>query len=388
LSAIPLDWERTTIGASAKFLTGFPFSSSRFTSNGIRLIRGSNVKRAELDWSPDITRYWPKEEGALRQYLMAEEDLVIAMDGALVGLSYAQVSNEDLPAYLVQRVARLRGKSVDQGLLYAWLGSQRFVDYADSVRTNTAIPHISPRDIRDFEIEVPKSRGEQRRISQALRDAGDLIVSLERLIVKKSDIKQGMMQQLLTGRTRLPGFEAPWSRRRLADLLRYEQPGRFLVRTTQHLETGRVPVLTAGKTFLLGYTNDTEGIYTAHPVIIFDDFTTASKYVDFEFKAKSSAMKILSVNTAANLRFVYERMQLIDFPVGDHKRHWISEYSKQELLVPSEDEQTAIAEILAVADLERATLRERLEKARFFKQGMMQELLTGRIRLPAAEVMS
>jgi type I restriction enzyme S subunit len=245
--------------------------------------------------------------------------------------------------------------------------------------------NIGQRDLKTVQLTIPPVP-EQESIASALDDASGAIATLERLIAKKEAVKQGMMQQLLTGRTRLPGFESPWSARRLSELLSYEQPGRFLVRTAQHLDSGRVPVLTAGKTFLLGYTNDTDGIYTAHPVIIFDDFTTASQYVDFDFKAKSSAMKILSAKTGVNLRFVHERMQLIDFPLGDHKRYWISEYSQQVLLVPSEEEQKAIADVLTQADLELATVRRRLNKAKSVKQGMMQELLTGRIRLPAEDV--
>ena len=147
-------------------------------------------------------------------------------------------------------------------------------------------------------------------------------------------------------------------------------------------------MLTAGKTFILGYTNEVEGIYASHPVIIFDDFTTASQYVDFDFKAKSSAMKILSARPGVDLRFAYERMKLIEFPLGDHKRYWISEYSKQEIEVPSQKEQTAISHVIADADRELALLELRLTKARALKQGMMQELLTGRTRLPVQEAVA
>lgn len=211
-----------------------------------------------------------------------------------------------------------------------------------------------------------------------------MIATLENAIAKKQAIKLGMMQQLLTGGTRLPGFTNTWTLRRLSDLLSYEQPSLFLVKTSKQLTTGHVPVLTAGKTFILGYTNEPDGIYKSHSVIIFDDFTTDSKYVDFDFKAKSSAMKILSKKSGVDLRFIYERMQLIDFPISDHKRYWISEYSKQELLVPDEHEQVAISTIIADASAEIETLRSRLQKARSIKQGMMQELLTGRTRLPIA----
>lgn len=243
--------------------------------------------------------------------------------------------------------------------------------------------NIARTKFLDVEITLP-SPERQREIVEALGDADDLIAALERMIAKKQGIKQGMMQQLLTGKTRLPGFAGDWQKRNLGDLLAYEQPGRYLVTSTDYTTTG-TPVLTAGKTFLLGHSPDRHGVYGDVPVIIFDDFTTASKYVDFPFKAKSSAMKMLSAHPGVILRYIYERMQLIDFVAVDHKRRWIAEYSKIEVGVPEEAEQRAIAEVLGDADREIAVLSERLTKARAVKQAMMQELLTGRTRLPVAE---
>jgi type I restriction enzyme S subunit len=201
-------------------------------------------------------------------------------------------------------------------------------------------------------------------------------------------MKHGIMQQLLTGKTRLPGFDGEWREWRLGELLAYEQPTRYLVTSSKQLSTGRIPVLTAGKTFILGYTNDLHGVFTEHPVIIFDDFTTASKYVDFPFKAKSSAMKILRARAGTNLRFVYERMQLIDFSLGDHKRYWISEYSQLPVTAPGLAEQDAIAAVLADVDAEIVGLRDRLRKAKNLKQGVVQQLLTGRTRLPIREAVT
>ncbi|KHJ74259.1 hypothetical protein QR64_02500 [Rhodococcus sp. Chr-9] len=248
------------------------------------------------------------------------------------------------------------------------------------MRTVGAQPKLALGRIKQFEIPIPKARAEQKRIAQVFRDADDLIATLERLIAKKHAIKQGMMQQLLTGRTRLPGFTAPWQPARLGELLAYEQPGRYLVSNADYTDTG-TPVLTAGKTFLLGRTPERHGIFTNVPVIIFDDFTTASKYVDFPFKAKSSAMKMLSARPGVSLRYVFERMQLIDFAAVDHKRRWIAEFSKIEILTPCEDEQVAIAGVLEDAETEIAFLARRLEKTRAIKTGMMQQLLTGRTRL-------
>lgn len=122
----------------------------------------------------------------------------------------------------------------------------------------------------------------------------------------------------------------------LGDILSYEQPTPYIVKSVDYDDVYKTPVLTAGKTFILGYTNEVEGIYTNTPVIIFDDFTTAIKYVDFPFKVKSSAMKILKVidNDRADIRYIFRVMALIDFTPREHKRFWISQYSKFKIPLP------------------------------------------------------
>lgn len=276
-------------------------------------------------------------------------------------------------------------RGVDPSFILHSILARDFTNFAVSVSARSGIPKINREELAEYRMLVPNS-AEQSAIGRALDDADSLISITERLIVKKQAIKQGLMQNLLTGRTRLPGFSGDWKKRRLGDVLEYEQPGRYLVSSTDYATTG-TPVLTAGKTFLLGYTPEQHGVYDNVPVIIFDDFTTASKYVDFPFKAKSSAMKILSARPGVNLRYIYERMQLINFIAVDHKRRWIAEYSKIEIGVPTDAEQHAIAEVLGDADREIALLRGRLAKSRAIKNGMMQQLLTGRSRLPE-EVLS
>jgi type I restriction enzyme S subunit len=143
-----------------------------------------------------------------------------------------------------------------------------------------------------------------------------------------------------------------------------------------------VPVLTAGKSFILGYTNEEHNIFRNLPVIIFDDFTTASQFVDFPFKVKSSAMKILKpVDKYTDLRFVFCEMQLINFKLGDHKRYWISEYQNLKIDIPNTVEQSAIAAVLSDMDAEIDKFEVELSKYKNIKQGMMQNLLTGKIRL-------
>ncbi len=191
-------------------------------------------------------------------------------------------------------------------------------------------------------------------------------------------LKECSMQDLLTGKKRLPGFSGEWEPVQLRDLLSYERPDQYIVGDTNYIEWGEIPVLTANKTFILGYTVENFGICRNLPVIIFDDFTTDSKYVNFPFKVKSSAIKILRTkHNMVDLRFVFGLIQLINFPIGDHKRYYISEYQKLKLMVPKYKEQLAISNVLFDLDTEIVSLEARLTKTRLLKLGIMQELLDG-----------
>mgnify|MGYP002390843860 FL=1 len=266
------------------------------------------------------------------------------------------------------------------GFLYALVQTDQFIEAA-SISYGTHMPRADWGVVRNFKIHLPPLP-EQRAIAAALSDADGLIGALDALIEKKRAIKQAAMQQLLTGKKRLPGFSGEWEVIRLRDLLVYERPDRYIVQSTEYSEQGDFPVLTANKSFILGHTTEDFGICRVIPVIIFDDFTTESKFVDFPFKVKSSAIKILrSKNDRVDLRFVFNRMQLINFSLGDHKRYYISEYQNLGFAAPSYDEQRAIAAVLSDMDAEIAALERRREKTKQIKQGMMQQLLTGRIRL-------
>ena len=130
---------------------------------------------------------------------------------------------------------------------------------------------------------------------------------------------------------------------RLEELLEYEQPTAYIVSSTDYSDNYKTPVLTAGKSFILGYTNETAGIFDRLPVIIFDDFTTAIQYVSFPFKVKSSAMKILHINKdLVHPKYIFYRMQVIQFDHSTHKRYWIQQYSKIKVKIPPLPEQERI----------------------------------------------
>ena len=240
---------------------------------------------------------------------------------------------------------------------------------------------LNLRIIRNIDVPFPKKE-EQRAIATALSDVDALLSALDKLIAKKRAIKTATMQQLLTGKSRLPGFSGEWREKELRELLVYERPDKYIVQDTEYSDQGNAPVLTANKSFILGYTHEDFGILEDLPVIIFDDFTIDNKYVNFPFKVKSSAIKILKEkHENVNLHFVFERMQLIRFPLGNHKRYYIAEYQNIKLAVPEYDEQNAIASVFEDLDAEISKLETRRAKTQSIKEGMMQELLTGRTRL-------
>ena len=168
-----------------------------------------------------------------------------------------------------------------------------------------------------------------------------------------------------------------WKLKKLSDVLDYERPDAYIVKSTNYSDKAKTPVLTANKSFVLGYTDEDFGIYENVPAIIFDDFTTDSKFVDFPFKIKSSAIKILKGKSKdIDLRFVFEKMKSVNFPTGSHKRFYISQYQNLEIATPPINEQQKIAEILGMVDEDIAKTQKVIEATEKLKRGLMQQLFT------------
>ena len=167
---------------------------------------------------------------------------------------------------------------------------------------------------------------------------------------------------------------------KLGDILSYEQPTNYIVESTEYDDSYPTPVLTAGKSFILGYTNETKGVYDKLPVIIFDDFTTASQFVDFKFKVKSSAMKILSCNEEiADIKYMYYLMQITHIQSDTHKRYWISDYSKVPVSLPPLATQHAIVTRIETlfAELDKAVqhLRTAQQQLKTYRQAVLNHWL-------------
>ena len=173
----------------------------------------------------------------------------------------------------------------------------------------------------------------------------------------------------------LDGAEVKWIP--LGDVADYEQPTKYLVNSTVYNDNYPTPVLTAGKTFILGYTNEDEGIYFASksPVIIFDDFTTANKWVDFDFKAKSSAMKMITSKNEkfALLKYIYYWLNTLpnNQTDGDHKRQWISNYANKLIPIPPLPVQTEIVKILDALTALTSELILRQKQYEYYREKLL-----------------
>ncbi|PIP09159.1 MAG: restriction endonuclease [Syntrophobacteraceae bacterium CG23_combo_of_CG06-09_8_20_14_all_50_8] len=384
VGVIPEEWETGCLGEKTKKVgSGItPTGGEKvYKREGRPFLRSQNVGWGAL-LMEDIAFIDDETHETFKGTEIESEDVFINITGASIGRSAvadARVEKGNVNQHVC--IIRTNKDELYPIFLNYFLLSKSGQLQIDSFQAGGNRQGLNFGQIRSFRLPLPPLP-EQRAIAGALGDVDALIGALDRLIAKKRDLKQAAMQQLLTGQTRLPGFSREWEVKRLEELLEYEQPTKYLVKDSEYSDENYVPVLTAGKTFVLGYTNEENGIFNNLPAIIFDDFTTANKYVTFPFKAKSSAMKILKPRDATvNLRLVFEAMQLIKFPLGDHKRYWISEYRNLEIKIPKADEQTAIAAVLSDMDAEIAALEARRDKTRALKQGMMQELLTGRTRL-------
>lgn len=155
-----------------------------------------------------------------------------------------------------------------------------------------------------------------------------------------------------------------WTNAKLEDLLDYIQPTNYIVNSTEYSDEYKTPVLTAGKSFIIGYSNETNNLFERVPTIIFDDFTTAIQFVNFKFKVKSSAMKILvPTSSLIDIRYVFYLMKTLKVNTVTHKRYWISVFSQLPIKVASISEQKIIADQIEemLSDLDNAI--ENLKKA-------------------------
>ena len=268
---------------------------------------------------------------------------------------------------------------IDKIFLYNFLKLNKTQNQILRFAGTSTIPDLNHSDFYRIVISFP-SNIEQEKISSFLSMIDERIQAQSKIINDLKTLKTATAKKIFSQELRFKDDKGneflEWENILLGDTLDYEQPTNYLVSSTEYDDSFETPVVTAGKTFILGYTDDKNGVFEKEklPVIIFDDFTTASQFVDFPFKAKSSAMKILKAKNDTNIRFIFEALQMINYEVGGHGRHWISVFSNLSIFVPSFPEQTKIANFLSAIDskidMENQLLQKLEEQKKFLLQNM------------------
>lgn len=216
------DWESRYLEDCTDLLTGNPFESKRFVKDGFFLVRGMNVKRGYLDITESTSKFWPSSKG-LETFLLKDADILIQMDGALIGKSYARINQSNLPALLVQRVTRIRETKVDIDFVYQYI-QRDFLRYIDSIKTETAVPHLSLNDIRNFEIAVPSNSLEQTQIGTYFQNIDQLISQQQQKQDKLIMLKKAMLAKMFPKEganipeIRFKGFSEAWEEKKLEDI--------------------------------------------------------------------------------------------------------------------------------------------------------------------------
>ena len=250
----------------------------------------------------------------------------------------------------------------------------------------TSIKGFVKSDLENLLLCIP-TLPEQTKIADFLTAVDERISTLKTKKSLLEKYKKGIMARIFSQKLRFrddtsaslttgDGKDYPdWVEKRLGECLDYIQPTKYLVSNTEYNDRFLIPVLTAGKTFILGYTDETEGIFENNlPVIIFDDFTTATQFVDFPFKAKSSAMKILVAKEGVSIRIMYEIIKYLKYEIGGHERHWISKFTQLDISLPSLPEQTKIANFLTSLDDQISLINEQISQSQTYKKGLLQKM--------------
>ena len=235
------------------------------------------------------------------------------------------------------------------------------------IAQGTKIYSINSKNFSECYIGIP-SKEEQKKIATLLRQIDERIVTQNKIIDKLQSLIKGIRNDVFGKFRKSVGVNAM-----VGDVLSYEQPQPYIVKDTEYTAEG-IPVLTANKAFVLGYTSETDGIYDKGDCIIFDDFTLDCKYVDFPFKVKSSAIKILTAKDKELLRYTFEFMKYLNLSTDEHKRHYIAETQNQELFLPTAQVVRTIAHAFSALSSQMKTVTKQRVMFELQKQYLLRQM--------------
>lgn len=391
VGVIPADWEAVRLGIFSEItkLAGFEYTNhfNSYKDRGdVIVVRGTNIAHNRLDLT-DLKTIPRSTSEKLPRSKLNKGDLVFAYVGTIGPIF---LIDENDRYHLGPNTAKITcNKDIDPKFLFCYFASNLIHKEINERISTGAQPSLSMAKIRDFRIIKP-TKAEQQAIASALSDVDTLLVKLDQLIAKKRDLKQATMQQLLTGQTRLPGFSGEWAVKRLGEISDCLDNLRVpLNESERNKMRGDYPYCGANGVldYVSGYTIDDDIVLIAEDGGYFDEYSY--RPIAYRMNGKcwvnnhAHILKSKAGHDQSYLFFSLVHKNILSFLAsGTRAKLNKSEMWKIEIFTPLEQvEQTAIATALSDMDVELAALEARRDKTRTLKQGMMQELLTGRVRL-------
>ena len=351
------EWKKYSFNDIAQYKKG-PFGSAlkkeifvKESADSVKIYEQQNA--IKKDW--ELGRYYISRDyfiNHMQQFIVEAGDIIVSCAGT-IGEIY------ELPPNAVSGVfnqalmrVRINATLIDKNIFIKVFSSM--IDSFSKIYSNgSAIKNIPPfADLKKTNVFLP-TQNEQYKISRLISLLDERIATQNKIIEDLKKLKSAIRKRVfsLLKDEYTESFE-------INQLLAYEQPSTYLVANDEYSkDITLIPVLTANKGFILGYTDEDFGVYQKGECIIFDDFTMDAKYVSFPFKVKSSAIKILTAKPCVNLRFMFEYLSYLELKSEEHKRHYISEIASLVIEIPSLKRQNEIAFLMTSLD-NKLTLEE------------------------------
>ena len=400
VGVIPEDWDVMPLWKIAdKVMVGIASAATHaYRDKGVVMFRNQNIKPGYLDDS-DVLYIAENYEEAFKNKRLKSGDLLTARTGYPGTTSIVPEQYEGAQSFTTL-ITRPRKGVVDSRYLCCFINSESGQLFFDQNQIGGGQKNVNAGALKRLPIPIPPTKAEQEAIAEALSDADALIESLDQLITKKRQIKQGAMQELLTGKRRLPGFGREWVVTRLGDIASIQRgasprpidsPVWFDSNST--IGWVRISDVTSSSMYLRETTQRLSALGVQHSrsvkrgSLIMSICATVGRPVITEIDACIHDGFVVFDDLGVEQRFLYYFLKFIENDWAKHGQTGSQMnlntpmINRTSIPAPPIEEQAAIATVLSDMDTELAALEARLAKARRIKQGMMQELLTGRIRL-------
>jgi type I restriction enzyme S subunit len=376
IGTIPLDWEVRSLGEIGEVLIGLTYSPSDVRQHGTLVLRSSNIQDDALAFNDNVF-----VDAAIPERIMVKPDdvLICVRNGSRDLIGKSALLDERTKGMTFGAFMAVFRSPI--GRLSSYFFQSSILKRQIEAHLGATINQITNKSLNSFKVPLPCSEAERSAITIALNDVDELIAAQERLIAKKRDIKQAVMQQLLTRQARLPGFNGEWKEKPLGDVVQIKK-GQLI--TTSTLIPGDVPVIAGGKQAAYFHAAANR---TGRTITISASGANAGYVALYNEPIFASDCSTISEAESYSLDFIYFLLLLNQEAIykaqtgGAQPHVHARDLNPLTFSFPEANEQAAIAQVLTDMEAEIRSLNKRREKTRAIKQGMMQQLLTGKVRL-------